>query len=289
MLSRLLVSLLVYCYLTTASCTPMPFSFGNGPRRRNNLSTIAVPELYQNLALEDIPTTVGEGVVLSNRIRTRYGYFFGRPVTRIARFLNSPVGKFLRPVVGRFLDDTQSILHWGILTSEEPPYNSTRKHIRGGTWVPRPDTGMIFELRNSANTGLIYLDVKNWETYSDRPEKVEFLGVHNRTDEELITIGRTYIQHVGREGFHNFYRNCQVFTTWYTKALWPKVPVSKRADQLFGKLLWWFKDWKKTAKWGVGKLKFFFGFRAHKVEEPDSAAEFVKVEELLSHVSSPES
>ena len=267
----------------------MPFAFEDGPPRQNNVSTIAVPDLYENLALEDIPTTVGDDVVLSNRIRTRYGYFFGRPVTRVTRLLNHPVGKFLRPVFGRFIADVPSILHWGILTSDERPYNSTRKLPRGGTWVPRPDTGMIFELRNSANTGLIYLDVKNWETYSYRPEKVKFLGVHNRTDEDLITIGRTYIQHVGREGFHNFYRNCQVFTTWYTKALWPKVPVSKRADQLFGKLLWWFKDWKKTAKWGVEKVKSFFGFRADNVEAPDSAVAFVAVEELLSQGNSSKS
>lgn len=284
----MLVTLFIYLYAAFASCTPTLFSFGNNSR--NSVSRIPVPELYQTLPLDDIPTTVAEDVVLSNRIRTRYGYHFGRPVTRLTRLLQNPMGKFLKPVLGRFLsDNVPALLHWGILISNEPPYNSTGNFPRGGSNVPRPETGIIFELRNSVNTGLIYLDVKNWETYTYLPDKVKFLGPLERTDEELITIGRAYIQHVGREGFHNFYRNCQVFTSWYTKALWPKVPISKRADQLLGKLLWWFKDWKKTANWGVDKMRGFLGFRVENVEEVDSSAEFVEVEDLLSQGSSSES
>jgi hypothetical protein len=285
---RILVTLLVFVHIAFASCTPMPFSFGGRSRIRSNSSKIPVPELYQNLLLDDIPTTVAGDVFLSNCIRTRYGYHFGRPVDRITQLLQSSVGKFLKPVVGRFVSDVPSLLHWGILISNEPPYNSTERSPCGGSMVPRPETGIIFELRNSVNTGLIYLDVKNWETYIYQPEKVKYLGSLNRTDEELITIGRAYIQHVGREGFHNFYRNCQVFTSWYTKALWPKVTISARADQLLGKLLWWFKDWKKTAQWGIRKVKGFLGFRAENVEEVDSAAEFVEVENLLRQGSSPD-
>ena len=71
---------------------------------------------------------------------------------------------------------------------------------------------------------------------------VTFLGTVNRTDQELVGI------QIAREGFHNFYRNCEHFTTWYIQALWPDISLATRGDQLLGKLVWWFKDRKKTIK-----------------------------------------
>lgn len=111
---------------------------------------------------------------------------------------------------------------------------------------------------------------------------MRYLGTLNKTDEELIMIGRAYMQHIGKEGFHNFYRNCQHFTTWYSKALWPKVTLTQRADQIFGKALWWLKDVKKTAKWGLNKIGGWLGFPVARTEEVDSAAEFVKLEDVLN-------
>jgi hypothetical protein len=285
--SRSWVVLLFSCCLTFASCNPVPFSGANERRLGRNSSRIPVTELYVRLPLEDIPTTIDEDVILSNSTSIRYGYLMGRPVTRV---LANPLGKFLQPILGRFLSDIPSILHWGILISKEPPvsYNITGKLPRIGTRVARPETGLIFELRNSANTGLIYLDVKNWTTYIYRQDKVKYQGILNQTDEQLITLGRAYIQHVGREGFHNFYRNCQIFTTWYIKALWPKASISTRADQLLGKMLWWFKDWKKTFKWTADKVKGWLGFRVNNVEEIDSSAEFVDVPDLVDERSGSE-
>src|SRR5437762_11162246 len=96
--SRMWLIFLV-CYLAFASCAPLPFLFGGGYGTQKNDSTIAVPVLYENLPLEDIPTTVGEDVVLSSRNFTRYGYLFGRPVARVTQFLSQPVGIFLKSIL----------------------------------------------------------------------------------------------------------------------------------------------------------------------------------------------
>jgi hypothetical protein len=128
---------------------------------------------------------------------------------------------------------------------------------------------------------LVYLDVKTWENYTIRAPKVRYLGPLAKNDIELVNIGRAYIKQVGREGFHNFYRNCQVFTTWYSKALWPDARLEgRRADQLFGKLLWWFKDWGKTVKCGWDRVVNFLGFRG-RVGEVDEEVEFIPPEVLL--------
>jgi len=166
------------------------------------------------------------------------------------------------------------------MVSTEPPYNDTSWKVRQGKNVPRPETGTVFELRNSGNTGLVYLDVTKWQNYKIRAEKVKYLGTLNKSDIELVNIGRAYIKEVGREGFHNFYRNCQVFTSWYSQALWPRTQLGTRADQLFGKMLWWFKDWKKTVKCGWDKFVNLLGFKKP-VEEVDEEAEFVPPEVLL--------
>jgi hypothetical protein len=208
----------------------------------------------------------------------------------VDRFIRIPViGFIVKPIIGHVMSEMPSLLHWGILISKEPPNNSSDRLPREGAKVSRPESGLIFELRNSHNTGLIYLDVKNWTSYPYRQEKVKYLGILNKTDEELITIGRAYIQQVGREGFHNFFRNCQIFTSWYSKALWPRVRLSTRADQLLGKGLWWFRDWNKTAKWGSNKLMGWLGFRTPNAEDLDSAADFVEMEKILSQGANSES
>jgi hypothetical protein len=97
----------------------------------------------------------------------------------------------------------------------------------------------------------------------------------NRTDDELIAIGRALIKEIGLDGFYNVYRNCQHFTTWYIKELWPERPsISARANQLLGKLLCWPRDWKKTVKWGTNKIKGWIGLKVENMEELDSKTHF---------------
>jgi hypothetical protein len=258
----------------------MPFPLSGGDKPASKM--VSHKEFYPTLLVAEIPTIIDEGVVLSNHTdHIRYGYFIGRPVDRMFR---GPVANFLKHTfLAKAMAHIPPLLHWGILISDEPPleYSVTGTLPHAGSMVPRPDFGTIFELRNSVTTGLVSLDVKNWTSYPYRQDKVKFLGPLNKTDYELITIGRAYIKQVGKEGFHNFYRNCQHFTAWYIQSLWPKVGSTTRADQLLGKLLWWFRDWRRTARWGADKVKWWTGFKVSKTEEVDSSAEFVELEELL--------
>ena len=261
-----------------ASTLHLPTRFLEADERFN----IAVPDLYEALALEDIPTTFEAGIVLVRSNETRYGYQFGRPPDTMLRILKSPAKIVLKPLFGKVLNNSAPFHHWGLLFSFEPPSNRTNSTEEVGHIVPRPENGIVFELRNSANTGLIYLDVKRWENYTYRPEMVKFLGTLNRTDIELVNIGRAYIQHVGRKGFHDFYRNCQIFTQWYASALWVQPQLPTRMDQLLGKFIWWFKDWSMTARWVWKKVINFLGF-SNNGPEVDSSAAFVPVDQLVQY------
>ena len=273
------VLLWIWLWLAIVICNPLPSS-GNRSRdmkvREEPLGRrlLYVTELYPKLPLQDIPTTIADDVILTNSSITRYGYLMGRPMTR---FLNNWFGT---TILAKFMSKLPPILHWGILISKELPLTNrlTDSLPKPGTKVSRPETGLIFELRNSVNTGLIYLDIKNWETYDYRQNWVRYQGTLNKTDDQLIALGRAYIQHVGKEGFHDFYRNCQIFSTWYIKALWPKASLATRADQMFWKMLWWFRDWGKTLKWGADNLKRLLGLKVDDIEEIDSSAQFVNIE-----------
>ena len=279
-----IVILVWYCIAFTCQANPLPFSQTNKPT--NDMRKIPVTELYKVLPIEEVPTTIASDVRLSNKTRTRYGYSFGRPVSRVERLLKTRFGSVLKPIFGKVMTDFPEILHWGLLVSTSPPWNKKERIAKLGKWVPSPEDGIVFELRNSGNNNLVYLDIKNWTSYENAPPKVKYHGSVNKTDMELMSMGEAYIKQVGIKGFSNYYRNCQVFTSWFVQALWPKVPTAKRFDQLFGKALWWFKDWKKTARWGSSKLKGLLGFRVDKVEEVDSEASFVPVEEILNGGSS---
>jgi hypothetical protein len=283
--SRSYLILLVCCVIAGTTCNATPLSFSGKSKKisdANDTLKIPVTELYKVLPIEEVPTTIAPDVRLSNKTRVRYGYSFGRPVSRVERFLDNRFGSIFKPLVGGLMRKFPEILHWGLLVSTSPPFDDRDRIAKPGKWVPSPQDGIIFELRNSGNNNLVYLDIKNWTSYQDAPPKVKYHGRLNKTDMELMNMGEAYIKQVGIKGFSNYYRNCQVFTSWFVEALWPKVPTAKRFDQLFGKALWWFKDWKKTARWGANKLKGFLGFRVDKVEEVDSEAEFVPVEEILS-------
>jgi hypothetical protein len=105
---------------------------------------------------------------------------------------------------------------------------------------------------------LIYLDMKNWTNYVYQ-EKSDI----------------TYIEEIGREGFHNFHRNCQHFTSWNIKAVWPKSSwTATRADPLLGKLLLWFRDWERRGRWGRWGANKFKG-ETWLTNELDSCTEFV--------------
>jgi hypothetical protein len=243
---------------------------------------VAVPELYKHLSLHDIPTTI-EGLHLSNKSQVRYGYEFGRPADR---FLHFPLSLLFK----RVLYKIPTFLHWGLVVSTEPPLNLDYPDDlpRSGTKVRRPETGISFELRNSPHTGLIYLDVKNWTNYDHRPKYVKFRGTLTQSDEELVRIGRVYIQQIGKEGFHNFYRNCQIFTSWFLEALWDRPGSTKRADQLLGKFIWWFKDWKKTRKWSWYEIKNSIGVKSKVPPPMDESAMFIDLDELLPEEKSLE-
>ena len=279
---RLVITAFLF-HITSTLCAQTRFP------EADEQSTIDVPDLYAMLPLEDIPTTFEAGMVLTRSNETRYGYQFGRPLDAMLRILKSPARIVLKPLFGKLVKNPAPFDHWGLLFSSEPPFNGTNIIKQVGRMVPRPENGTVFELRNSINTGLVYLDVKRWENYTPhRPERVKFLGTLNRTDIELVNIGRAYIQHVGREGFHNFYRNCQIFTHWYAQALWPQPQLPTRMDQLFGKFVWWFKDWMKTARWAWKKVVNFLGF-SNNEPEVDSSAAFVPVEQLLQYHATDES
>jgi hypothetical protein len=256
--------------LAFASCTPIPFSSGDKPGTR---PFIPVPQLYRSLPLQEIPTNIAENVILTNEEgRARYGYFINRPVARLFRGV---LGRFLLKFMTKILSSMPPLLHWAILISDEPPDTVANPSQENLIKVPSPKTGLVFELRNSMQTGLIYLDVQNWTSYMHRAEEAKYLGTLNRTDDGLMAIGRALIKEIGRDGFHNVYRNCQHFTTWYIKELWPDIPsVSARADQLLGKLLWWPRDWKKTVKWGTNKIKGWIGLNVENMEELDSKTHF---------------
>ena len=280
MTSRLRLWVLLWtCFLVYVSCTPTPSSGGTKPGK----ARISQKVLYRNMSLEDVPTEIRPGIILSNHTNhLRYGYFIGRPVDRMFR---GPLGSWVKKTFFiHIVAKIPFLLHWAIVISEEPPlqFTATGELPRGGSIVFHPDDGLIYELCNNQTTHLISLVVRSWATYPYRQGYVKYLGSLNRTDSELVTIGRAYIRHVGQGEFHPFYRNCQHFTTWYSKELWPKSTTSTRADQLFGKLLWWFRDWKKTARWAGEKISQWTGHKVTQTEEVDSSAKFVGVHELTS-------
>ena len=266
--------------MAVVSASPISVSSGDKPGKG---PCVPVTQLYRRLPITEIPTTIENDVVLTNNTNTRYGYFVGRPV---ARFFRYNVGQYLLKLLSDVISSMTPLLHWAILISDERPQSVNGELASSGSKVPHPDTGIIFELRNSMQTHLIYLDVKNWSNYVYQQEKLIFLGALNYTDEQILNIGKAYIQEIGREGFHNFYRNCQHFTSWYIKALWPKPPpTATRGDQLLGKLLWWFRDWRKTGKWGANKLKAWLGLKTGNIKELDSSTEFVGMEDMLNRNS----
>ena len=280
MVSTRLWLILFYTLSIVATGSPVPFS---GAQKPDKGPKISVPKVYPKLHVDQIPTTFAPDAVLTRGPRargTRYGYFVSRPVSRLFR---NPFSRFLLTLIRNYIQRAPPLLHWALLISDEPPLDKEGKLLPpSGTQVPCPTTGLIFELRNSARTGLLYLDVKNWTTYtSTRPDKLQYLGSLNKTDDELITIGRAYIRHVGLKGFSAFYRNCQHFTTWYIKALWPETKAATRIDQVLGKAAWWIKDWRRSLNWELNKIRGRLGYQERKLEPVDSAVDFVDLERLL--------
>lgn len=240
---------------------------------------IPVSELYRSVTLSDIPTTVDNDVILFNRTDLRYGYLVGRPVERLIR---NPVMVTLKPLITGLMGGVDELMHWAVVISKKAPNDNPNNLPPSGTEVEQPINGTVFELRHSDNTGLVYLDLKNWSNYVYRLPTVRYLGTLNKTDEEVLFIGRLYMQHVGREGFHNFYRNCQVFASWFARALWPDVQLASRADQAAGKFLWWFYDPKKTFRVGRKKILDLLGYETNEIEDLDIRAKFVPIAELLA-------
>jgi hypothetical protein len=269
---RLVTTVTVAHLIASALGLPSPF-------QSDGKSYISVPDLYEGLRLDEVPTTFEDGLVLSRSNETRYGYHFARPVDSLIRVMNGPLKFIMLPIFGKMINTTISFQHWGLLVSDEPPVNGTAEP---GTVIPAPTNGTVFEPRNSGNTGLLYLDVKNWSKYWWRPKMVRYLGPLDRTDVELVNIGRAYIQHMGREGFHNIYRNCQIFTTWYSEALWPQPALPRRVDQMCGKFWWWFKDWESTLKYMWKKSGNILGAN-NELRELDSSIEFVPLKELVEY------
>jgi hypothetical protein len=59
--------------------------------------------------------------------------------------------------------------------------------------------------------------------------------------------------------------------------------MAQRIDQVFGKMLWWLRDWNKTTKWGTNKVRAWLGIPVTKLEEVDADTKYVDIEELLNH------
>jgi hypothetical protein len=273
-----LISVYICCVIGLIAARPLSGSIFEKYKLGED-SKIPVSELYNSVALKDIPTTVADEVVLFNRTELRYGYLIGRPVERV---INNPVIMTLKPLISAVLGHIPELMHWGVVISKDAPNDDPENLPASGTDVLQPVNGTVFELRNSGNTHLVYLDVKDWPNYVYRLDTVRYLGTTNKTDEELISIGRLYIQQIGREGFHNFYRNCQVFSTWFAKALWPEAPLTRRADQAAGKFLWWWYDPKKTFRVGKKKILDWLGYEMNEIENLDIRSKFVPVEDLMA-------
>jgi hypothetical protein len=269
---RVVTTLVLVYLIVSAFCLPAPFQSNGKPY-------VSVPDLYKGLRLDKVPTTLEDGLVLSASNDTRYGYHFARPVDSIIRVMNGPLKVIIVPIFGKLINCTVSFQHWGILVSDESPPTGRKEP---GTASPAPTNGTVFEPRYSGSTGLLYLDVKKWPTYWWRPQTVRYLGTLNRTDIELVNIGLAYIQHMEQGEFHNIYRNCQIFTSWYAKALWPHPALPMRVDQMRGKFWWWFRDWGRTLTHVQKKFGNFLGAN-NDVDELDSSIQFVPIEELLGN------
>jgi hypothetical protein len=276
---NLLTFHLFIIFVLRVSAVPVPWIHeGSGDEIH-----VDVPSEYQGHDLERVPIHAYQNVYLTNDTTTRYGYFLGRPVRRIFR---GKVGEFFQSLVGGLIGRVPPLLHWAILITSQPPpiegqyidYSAETDTSRAiGEQFPAPDRGLVVELRHDSKTGITSLNLKNWTHYQWRPERAMYLGPINKTDTELVTVGRVYLRHLLQGGFNDWRRNCQHLTAWYIQALWPDAPVpGPRVDQLFGKLLWWGVDWKKTKAWMLAKI------RGEDVEELDSGLEFVKLEDLLA-------
>src|SRR5271170_7491659 len=88
-------------------CLPSPFQSNGQPY-------ISVPDLYEGLRLDEVPTTFEEGLVLSRSNETRYGYQFGRPLDSFIQVLRSPVKFLVVPLFGKMVNTTVCFQHWGI-------------------------------------------------------------------------------------------------------------------------------------------------------------------------------
>src|SRR5271163_4655083 len=167
--SRFYLILLICCFITLTTCNPIPRPFSGSKKKSDGNNTLKIPvtELYRILPIDEVPTTIAPDVRLSNKTRTRYGYSFGRPVSRVERFLDSRFGSIFKPLVSGIMRKFPEILHWGLLVSTSPPFNDRDRIPKPGKWVPSPQVGIIFELRNSGNNNLVYLDIKNWTSYQD--------------------------------------------------------------------------------------------------------------------------
>src|ERR1700738_1642019 len=276
---RLWTMLACLFLLSYVSCAPVPFFGHEKP----------LTEILPQLALEDVPTYIANDTKISNRTNCiRYGYTIGRPVEPMVHgFWGYVLNK---TYLINFISRNPTLLHWGLLVSEEPPvYDSENGELPPPqTRVPHPETGILFDLRNSEidgpNTGTT-LDVLDWSTYAFHNDAlITYLGTLNHTDAELINIGRTYIRHIIKEGFHFLYRNCQIFTSWYTKALWPemKMTPTARIDQQAGKLIWWFRDWGKSLRLMGAKIIGWTGYKISNVGNVDSPVEFMDLDTLTN-------
>jgi hypothetical protein len=244
---------------------------------------IGMPNKYDGLALENVPISQDDNVILTNHTRVRHGYFLGRPVRRI---FGGKLGEYFQAFVGGIIGHFPPLLHWAVVVTDELPQTKLDDPTLDiGKDLLRPDTGLVIELRHDAKTDIVSLNLKNWTTYSWHPKKAMYLGSVNKTDTELITVGCIYIHEIIHGKFHGFRRNCQHFTSWYIQAIWPKAPVpGPRVDQLLGKMLWWPVNWGKTRRWMWAKVRGRFLSRhgEEDVEELDSDTKSMTVEDLLA-------
>ena len=141
--SRSYLILLVCCVIAATTCNATPLSFSGKSKKisdANDTLKIPVTELYKVLPIEEVPTTIAPNVRLSNKTRVRYGYSFGRPVSRVERFLDSRFGLMFKPQASDIWA-LGCVLHE--LMSHSPPFTAkTQMHlfqkIKEGIITPLP-------------------------------------------------------------------------------------------------------------------------------------------------------
>jgi hypothetical protein len=156
--------------------------------------------------------------------------------------------------VANIMATVPSMLHWGLLISPSGFLGAGILSL-SGTEIPHVETGLVYDARNSVNTNLTYIDLRTVQLPHIGNRKSSFwaLQIELTLNSSRLEEPRSLHPTNRENGFHLVFGDCQLCTDWYTKALCPESEATTCGDQLFGKISWWFRDFKKTMKIGIRK------------------------------------